>query len=824
MIMDRVAVPTMWNIFFHMYLDVDSHSTLVSQSQKLAAYVSVEAWRSSPYGAVIKMGSDQTFYEVQRHWELYVDFYHPSKLRRFRTLQQAMDVQLKHQAATAPEDNLTTLRSLGPLFLHSQASSLVSELYRRWWQTGTTFTDKTRLAASTYPNSTFLYSRAGEGFDVCQTTDPMIPFHFAPLFGNSGDRVLTIEDLVDSAQSQFRNWCAAFQTATMAVKSAATRVVIRYILGDVLTVARALQDLPVEKPSTDAVQGHPLAVPRVAPWTTCPMELNREYGDHGSPTRFDMIDTSNVSDYLSMLNLFVITAPLLAASSSSVLYTESFLLFASDLSIEFQAKLPATSLTAVALLMDLAPVDVLSGFTSTCNIHELTLTFLRAKDKDILLQRFTWKRPSSCDPSAYPDGGPRTLVSFDAHQLAKLLHNIYHDMFRSEDPIHWPETIEKALKGHNDAATRVIIQGVIVYPSRESFTAFLRFIRAFLKISEEQWPDVMRSFLDILSSNQPDFDKRRSNDLHAQLYRYRLHTVPELGRVYSPSSIAPPLRLSFWPSIPSLIRVFLIVPRAEFAKLERAGTNMAFNIWLHCMIDLGGEQEQHYFQSVDAAYGTLVDTGTAAAPSLSFREDPDGRKNGADLVFSFVVPSCMLTKPPITVRLEVRSEPNTMRCLIPALGRQMCVFSANMEDKDYVHLLPEPQLSPLLLENPSQPSSSVQKARKGGGATIGHQPPVRVEMDSTRKQIASLTAKLEVTNAAVQAAFASGAMPDVSQCSPCAIQVVLGGRKQILAYPMPVVGSRRKLRLARKSSYIEVSWRLSKLTVRGAESLLAAHR
>ena len=176
MIIDRVPVPTMWNIFFHMYLDPDSRSTLVSQSQKLTAFASIEAWRSSPYGGVIRMGTDQTFYEVQRHWELYVDFYHPSKLYQFYDIKDEMDNKLREAAANAPEDNVGAIRSSGLLFLHSQSSPLFSELHRRYWETGTTFTDTTKLAASTYPNSTFLYSRAGEGFNVCPTSDPIIPF------------------------------------------------------------------------------------------------------------------------------------------------------------------------------------------------------------------------------------------------------------------------------------------------------------------------------------------------------------------------------------------------------------------------------------------------------------------------------------------------------------------------------------------------------------------------------------------------------------------------------------------------------------------------
>ncbi len=146
MIMDRTAIPTMWNIF-HIYLDIDSRSTLVSQSQKLAAYDSVEAWRSSPYATVIKIGTNHTLSELRRHWRLYADFYHPSNLDRSRALQRSMDARLKEEAATAPEDNLTPVRSAGALFLHSQTSSLFSEQHRHYWETGTTFTDEVKLAA-----------------------------------------------------------------------------------------------------------------------------------------------------------------------------------------------------------------------------------------------------------------------------------------------------------------------------------------------------------------------------------------------------------------------------------------------------------------------------------------------------------------------------------------------------------------------------------------------------------------------------------------------------------------------------------------------------
>ena len=67
MIMDGVPEQTTWNIFYHMYLNSESRSTLVSQSQKLSSYASVEEWRSSPYGATIRMGSNHTLVQLRHH-------------------------------------------------------------------------------------------------------------------------------------------------------------------------------------------------------------------------------------------------------------------------------------------------------------------------------------------------------------------------------------------------------------------------------------------------------------------------------------------------------------------------------------------------------------------------------------------------------------------------------------------------------------------------------------------------------------------------------------------------------------------------------------
>ena len=67
MIMDGVPEQIAWNTFYHMFLDSESRSALVTHSQKLASYAALEEWRSSPYGAIIRMGTNDTLVQLRRY-------------------------------------------------------------------------------------------------------------------------------------------------------------------------------------------------------------------------------------------------------------------------------------------------------------------------------------------------------------------------------------------------------------------------------------------------------------------------------------------------------------------------------------------------------------------------------------------------------------------------------------------------------------------------------------------------------------------------------------------------------------------------------------
>ncbi len=310
MILDGVPEDIAWNIFYHMYLDSESRSTLVTHSQKLASYSTLEEWRSSPYGATIGVGTDNTLVQLRRYWELYAGFYDPTKLQRFQFLQKAMlskrNVVVRNHGYGV---HFSSTRSSGPFVTEGHTIILSSEQFEHYWKTGTSFTDADLLATSTHPNATLLHLRAHEGFDIPYSTDPMIPFHHAPLFGDT-NRTLTIKDLVESAKSQFREWCSAFRTAATSRK-VGKALVVRFLLGDAFAVSRALQVWPSNA-------GAPVFMS--AQWTASTVDLDREeYGDLAAPVRFEVVYTSNLSDGVGMHNVLLCAASLLAKAPTAVL-------------------------------------------------------------------------------------------------------------------------------------------------------------------------------------------------------------------------------------------------------------------------------------------------------------------------------------------------------------------------------------------------------------------------------------------------------------------------------------------------------------------------
>ena len=767
---------TIWNIFFHIYIDDEAHTTLIEHCKKLVALSDdLRTWNESPYGRFIKMCTEHTLAELQRYWSLYV---HMRNLpaARIQSIRDAFTTVFKPSLERWRNGVVfSAARSAGPLM--GKAAPVTTDQCLNYWTKGVTFTSPQQLASATILNPTFVYSRAGEGCSVHYATDPLAPFHTAALF--SKKKGATVSDLVGAAKAEFGDWCAAFQSSTS--QNIIKPPIIRFFLGDAMAVCSALH-------AFSATGTLKLGIP-VSQWNTHLIQLNKDdYLSKQAPARFNVIETSNLDDHIGLLNVLTAAVPLLsAATQSAVLYTESLLYMGQDATKEFTERLYA-NLTIIGLLIGICPVDYLSGFTTRSNIHELILHRVCKGELSQFHQVTTWKSPISGDVSAPGQGGGNLPPIFDSCQLGTMLYDMYHQLFEHEDAKHF-------FRLNQDNLMKAIAMSNIIHYIRTSFVLFLKLIRDNLHIAEHQWLDIMDRFFDLEDADQSlPMDTVNYQDLCGQLHYHGVYTVS----VYQRERLPKIGRLSFWENIPPLVRIILVVPRIKLAVLDSEKVSTPL---LHC--DVRGSWSHNIFSAVHVAFGTVISIGTKAHPKVLFEEDAQGWEGLSPLVASFTMPTRLLTSiepmEKLNVYLSMRSTPATM-LFTSQLGPYLNIFGVSLTDETAVHVLPEPPL-PVKRASAISPPARISTL----SSQIGRSSAATVELDEQCEVIVNLASKVLIEKDEVKALLVSGAVPEVSQTSPCVLNIVLGEHRQDVVFPFPVVGSLCKLRVARKSLYIEVS-------------------
>lgn len=777
MVADQIPYLTIWNIFFHLYLDSDSRSALVKQCKKLVELSdTLQSWNASSYGPFLKISTAYTLAETRRHWSLYVgmqDLPH----ERTKNIRAAFKKIFKKMESVRCHPS--TARSSGPLML--LASEVVFTQAKRYWKTGVTMSDPKKVASATELNPTLAYSLEGEGCAIHYGTDPLIPFHLASLFGNAKGAI-TADNAVKAAQTQFNTWCSAFY---ISITSPSHRPVIRLVLGEALVVCQALRAF-----STNGILA--LGLP-VAQWKTKLIELNKyDYVPGGAPPLFNVIETSNLEDYVGLLNLLTSAVPLLSTSTpSSVLYIESLLFSGpdSDATKEFTERVGA-NIAVMGLLLGVSPVDYLSGFTSRSNTHELQMHAMAGGNATQYHQVTTWKRSTSGDIHISLGNQTELPPVFDPRQLGTLLFDIHQELFAHEDS----KTFQK-MNEHN--IDKAVARSNIIHYIRESFVLFLKLVRDKNRIDPGQWNQTLARFLDIQRQGHTieKMDTLAFNDLFAQMYRHGVYKHPMLFLKFSKAG-----RFSQWDKLTPIVRIILVVPREKVAALERldAGTPL-----LECRVF--GRATFNIFTSIHVAFGKVISVGSKSNPQVLFEEDPRGRKGDMPLVASFIMPIGLLTDlepmKDLEVSLSIRNTTAALP-LMKTLGFNLHVFTAKLLDEYHVHVLPEQPLSsttlPVFDHHPARPTSDQF-------SQIGKSSAAFVELDEQCELVSSLTSTISVDNHDAQILFRSAAVPQVVQISPCIMRVNIGNYAQNVVFPYPIIGSKNRLRLARKSLYIEAS-------------------
>jgi hypothetical protein len=745
----------LWNIFFNLKIDQSSLTLLVSQSKKLLGLSEdLEAWHNSDYGTFIRFCTRQTLSDLRQLWEIYgrADNQPADEMSRLRD-------RFAAALSTDQGNSLSTSRSGGPLL--ALAMEATDGHFKRFWNVGMVPYDSKRVAAGNNVNPLFAYSLAGDEFAVHYGTDPLAAFHLAAAL-NLGRRA-NIHDLINNAMEQFQSWCKTFKDALLTPG----KVVVRFFAGDALRFCHALRHL--SSPQTQSADLY------TSSWRSTRLELDvGAYATDNAPKLFNVIDTSNVIDHVGLMNILIAAAPLVSSYSNSTLYTEA-LANGDNSPMSFLPRL-CGDVTAMSLLLGLAPVSFMSGFASRSTTHEMAMH--RYSDSPQCYERVSWKHPSSGDLTA-PELCQQRLA-FEPVELARFLFAVYLQMFADEDM----NTKLRTMSAKSFASS-----GIIHYV-RETFAVFARIVKD--KV-ETDWRLVMNTFVDALTHDRTLLmGPNNAQDLFCQLHVHGVYTV-DVIRTWRPVETAGGV-FRGWSQVPPLVCVVLVIPRKKLEPL--VGFTRCTPI-LHC--ELAGPTSHNIFSSIQTSFGTVHVTGTGDSAKAVLTQDDAGWKGTCPIIATFWVPSWVFSSQALIdrVNFSVRSTPFTAD-LAPKLGWDLALFSARLSDTKQVHVVTERPIMRTVSSHTltQHPTPSVTSAGK-----------CTVSMGASGTAISTLAVRADISDSKAKMDLLDGAAVTANQISPCGVAFSINDYTQILWYPWPVDGPHCRVRIARKSHYIEVTSR-----------------
>lgn len=762
-----------WNIFYHFFLDKSSLDLLISQCRKLLELSQdMEAWYSGPYSRFLRISSSFTLSEMRKYWMSYVETSTTGSFKN-RFVSEMKD------AAKRSSEGGPILRSAGPLIRESLEPLRIA--YRHYWKTGMVFTDQTIIDSATYVNPTFAHSTQGTGFMPHYATIPASTFHLAPAFTSTqllSSTVPVVQKIVSTMLDQFSQWCMTFRGALARQPSKRCSVIIRLLVGDVFSSCYSLQSY--------ATDGLTTANHRVSPWCAELLVLNEaDYGPEArsSPPRtFNIIDTSNLSDHLGIVNILVAASPLLTRSPTSCLNTETLLGTGDDAITAFTKSLFG-DIATISILLDLTPCSFVSTFTTYSNAHDILLHRVLATQVQYH-ERLFWKIPSAIERNT--DLSETMPLSFDSSALGHLLFNIYLRMFHFED-------ISKRFGGMSLSAAR---EQDLIHYDRLSFVLFLQ---AVMRRTHADWKEVFRALLGLIRDDRSLIvGANQYHDLIAHLDALELYSATNFypyGGLMDDAKKAHQTipRLKNWDNVPPLLYMTLAVPREKLRVLDQTppgNPNILVTIISRTISALNS------FTIVQSAFGTIVE---GDSPDTVFiKADPRGMKGDGFVLVSFRVPvSTLVLTTDARITLNVQSTPDTTS-LIAKLGLYLELYQTAFEDAKHVWVTRYP---------PQCMSCTPAAPRYGAVYSTSTDCIISASVGSNADRITLLTFRQNFVQTEAKETLADRTLGiKATQTTPCGVSLSIGSSLQIpIAYCWPIEGSKAKLRVARQSSYIEVN-------------------
>ncbi|KAF8345638.1 hypothetical protein F5887DRAFT_169977 [Amanita rubescens] len=789
---DDEYLQKIWNFYYHFFIDKGTLDMILKQCQALVDLSpDITTWNNSKYG-FLRFSSLHSLSTIRKHWTLYIgtkDF-SKSEMDSLRAEFRKGSRVKGSDGATLQGFPLTSLRSAGPLW--KELADIGPKQSRRYWETGVTFDEQDKLAKANEINPTFAFSAMGKGFALHYGSDPVLPFHLAkilaPISGSGSDETVTISSLIKGAMEEFKSWCLAFRERTKKRAS----LVIRFLVGDVISVCRALHYCAVNSSVDPGLY--------TAPWSTTLMKLDGgdyvESASNRAPLQFDVIDTSNLTDHFGLLNILVPCKPLMQTRPSSVIFTNALLSDDDDgMARDGFFELLCGDLSVLSMILDLIPVSYISNLTSHCGAHEMLLRVSDSSHKQFH-KHIAWRIGTVSDSTAIGESAELDQrLKFDEEQLADFVSGVYQNMFSSEDLASMLQP-GRSHRGINK----------LTKPTHYSRFTLAYILRVVKDKADVNWDRFMGRLYSLIADDRSlIFGSNNLQDLFCSLHLLDVYSFPPFSPHFNANVNEGPL--ARWTSVPPVVCISFQVPRKSFDILEKFSAKQIGVPVLICTLKSPSAYNvfptyQSFWGNVKAEYGK----NSSQEPKVTFEEDLEGIRGSSSAVFTFYVPAWILgANGQQEVTLAVLSSLYTVKTLSPVLGPYLTLFSAELTNRRHVHITQERPGNPGELQKLRNLSFSRPTAQE-------MQPlrnPVKITLDSAGCKVAFLTGRANVQDVNAKASLANGAAVSVNQISPRVVQISIGSHLQNIVYPFPVNSTDSKSRIARKSSYVEIDVRIS---------------
>lgn len=766
--------PDYWSIFYDLYVD-NKTLTLIRKHARLLVNASkdMETWTQTPYDAIIHIINTETLFLLREYWLKYATYVDTE-----RTHTQKFKTQQRHNYDSVPPQftshELQSLaRSFGPRLLNAM---LVVEYHvNHFWKVGTV--DKQPKGAELYASPLAIYSTAGnDRFSLHYRTNPLTGFHLDPAITAFDKNSLysTLqgtprEKTAQCAKMQFRLWCKAFQTLAQKTidNKMARRIRLRFVIADAIQFCRALNQLRTTNSADCNFYSRP--------WATVPVRLNGPGflgGGEGMPLSFNVIDAPMAED-VGTLNLLVAAVPLLERSAVSTLYTESQRMFPpANVAPNLLTDLLGGDITTICALLGIVPGPYVTGACTRATDEAYM------DDHSPVLNRLNWKLATSVDATMDTVG---VKLAFEPETLAKLLLDLYTHIFTNDN---LNKATQKLHIGKGNMRS---------IPPRYSLSGFAAFV-AYLSTRWHVDPSFIDHFNELILLQHRNLKERSTvPDLFLQLDLFGVSTKnPYQDAIEAVLTSSPDHATLIRDSPPRITGIIITVPRRKLRSISKLCVENNYHINMIFQVSFTAKASTTHFSSLQPVFGGM--SMATDSDIVTVERDPAGWFGSSDLQLCLYVPTYVLAlADPKFVEISVTMVPDpSIKMFAALLGPDLELFRVKFMNSEFVHLVESlPGLhSPLLTTTPSSPVMPLA-------------PPSQVSpvFDPVNK---TFTTRIKFQEEAHIEALASGQQVTFSRPSPCTIEIKCGEFKSLCRHPFPLSADLPRIRIARKSGWIEV--------------------